>query len=199
MAGPCHASRRARGGIERDALDGAARRIAALVVRVVVAPAGTPNHPDSLAQQKIKHLEACGEKPLAAGRRRRRTDVADDVVEVRQPVLVRIRYPLRPHQRVIRQPDHAAGHSGGTADEILLFDDQRLDSRIDRGKCGDHSTASAARDQKVDRFVPIHEAGTVSVSPRSATGTSMVVLVRWIAGTSRSYGKPARKPSMTRS
>ena len=119
-----------------------------------------------------------------------------DVVEVRQPVFVRVGYALRPHQRVVRQPHHAAGHSGGTAEKLLLFDDQRFDPRVDGRQRGDHPSAAAARDEQVDGLVPIHEAGTVSVRPRSATGTSMVVLVFWIAGTRRSYGRPARKPSI---
>ena len=46
-------------------------------------------------------------------------------------------------------------------------------------------------DQASDRMV--------SDIPRSATGTSMVVLVRWMAGKRRSCGRPARKPSTTRS
>ena len=76
---------------------------------------------------------------------------------------------------------------------------QRFDPGVDRRQRGDHAPAAAPDDQQVDGLVPRHHAGIRSVSPRSAIGTSIVVFVFWIAGTSRSYGSPARKPSTTRS
>ena len=79
-----------RGGVVRDSLDRAAGRVAALVVRVVVAPAGAPDQPNSLAQQEVDHLE-----PAVRNVSRRAGDDASpmspiDVVEIRQPVFVRV-------------------------------------------------------------------------------------------------------------
>jgi hypothetical protein len=55
------------GGVERDSLDGPTGCVAALVIRVVVAPAGAPHQPDALADKKVDHLDARGEEHLAAG------------------------------------------------------------------------------------------------------------------------------------
>src|SRR5882757_6846625 len=113
---------------------------------------------------------------------------------------MRVRDAVPAHQRIVGQPDHAAGHPRRTADQGLLLDDQRLESGIERRKGGHHSAPAASCDEQVDRPVPVgHRTSdpTRSDSPRSAMGTSMVVFVFWIAPTSCSYGTPARKPSMT--
>ena len=74
---------------------------------------------------------------------------------------------------------------GRPSDKGLLLDDQRFESGIERRQRSDHPAAAAARDEQVDGLVPIgHRTSdlTRSDSPRSATGTSMVVFVFWIAG-----------------
>jgi hypothetical protein len=95
------------GRVERDSLDSAAGGVATLVIRVVIAPAGTPYEADALTQQEVDHLVARGEERLPPRRRRRRTDVADDVGKVGKTVLVRVRDAVGPHQRIVGQPDHA--------------------------------------------------------------------------------------------
>jgi hypothetical protein len=139
-------------------------RPAALPPWVVVAPAGAPLEPNALADEEIDHLEARGEKHLAACPRRCFTDVADDVVEIRHAILVRIGYALRKHQGVVRQPHHAARQSGRATDECLLLDDQRLDPRIDCRQRRRHPAATAARDQEVDGLVPIHHVRVLKAS-----------------------------------
>src|SRR5262249_8403387 len=141
--------------------------------------------------------------------RGRRADVADHVGQICQTVLVRVGDPVGPHQRVVRQPHDAAGKPGRTADEGLLLDDQRLEPAVECRPPGHHPPTdtppptATSRDEQVDGAVPRrgHRASEVGleVNPRLAIGTSMVVLAFWIAGTSDSYGRPARKPSMTRS
>ncbi len=165
------------GGVVGNSLDGSTGCVAALMIRVVVAPAGTPNQPNTLADKEIDHLDARSEKHLAAGGRGDLTDVADDVVEVRQAVLVRIGDARVAHQRVVRQPDHTAGHPGRPADEVLLLDHEGFDPRVESCQRSDHSAAAASRDEQVDGLIPIHHARALSESPRSATGTSMVVFV----------------------
>ena len=63
-------------------------------------------------------LVARGEEHLAAGHRRCRTDVTDDIVEVRQTIFVRVGDALRLHQWVVGQPHHAARHPRRPADEV---------------------------------------------------------------------------------
>src|ERR1700722_2444591 len=112
---------------------------------------------------------------------------------------MRIRYPVGPHQRVVGQPDDSAGQSRRTAHQGLLFHDQRLEAAIERGQPCHHAATPAAADPQGNGTVPLGGHRASEVKPRSAIGTSMVVLVFWIAGSSVSYGKPAIKPSTTRS
>ncbi len=189
-----------RGGVERDALDRTAGCVAALVVRVVVAPAGAPHQPNALAQQEVDHLDARGEEHLAAGGRRRRTDVADRRRRSR---------PGRPRASRGCPPPASAGCSAATPCRRTFRSIRRREpaSRRPAVRSPRRCAASAAtipppplpaisRSTDLSQFIM---SGPVSVRPRSATGTSIVVFVFWIAGTSRSYGRPARKPSMTRS
>ncbi len=147
------------------------------MIRVVVAVPGASHHANAFTDEEVDHLVTGGKEHFAAFRRGSRTDVADDVVEVRQAIFMRIGYAFGNHQRVVRQPDHAAGHPGRPADEGLLLDHQGFDPRVESRQRSDHSAAAASRDEKVDGLVPLHHAGTFSVSPRLATGTSMVVFV----------------------
>ncbi len=68
----------------------------------------------------------------------------------------------------------------------LLFHDQRLEPAVERGQAGDHAAAAAAGDHQVDGAVPLGGHFASEVKPRSAIGTSIVVLVFWIAGISAS-------------
>src|SRR5262249_18019713 len=83
------------------------------------------------------------------------------------------------------------------------FYDQWLQPAVERGQPCDQAAAAAAHDEQVDRAVPLggHRVfvPTLAVKPRSTIGTSMVVLVFWMAGSSVSEGRPAMKPSTTRS
>ena len=173
-------------GVERDPFDGAAGRVAALVVRVVVAPARAPDQFHALAGEEVDHLVARSEEHFAALGRGRRTDIADHIGQVGQAVLVRVGDAVGTHQWIVRQPDDPAGEPRRTADQRLLFDDQRLEPAVQRGQPGDHAAPAATRDDQIHRAVPlsVHRASKGGVvKPRSAIGTSMVVLVFWIAGT----------------
>src|SRR6201999_3993534 len=99
------------GGVEGNALDGAAGLVAALVVRIVIAPAVAADQPNTLADKGVDNLVARAEENFETLGRRRRSDVADHVGQVGQAVLVRVGDALGPHQRVVRQPDYAAGQA----------------------------------------------------------------------------------------
>ena len=63
---------------------------------------------------------------------------------------MRIRYAVGPHQRVVGQPDDAAGQSRRTANQGLLFHDQRLEAAVERGQPRHHAAAAAAGDHQVN-------------------------------------------------
>ena len=82
------------------------------------------------------------------------TDVTHDRFEVRHRVLVGVRDPVGPHDRVVRHPHDSAGHAGRAADQLLLLEDQRARSSVGRGQRGDHAATTGSDDHEVDGGVP---------------------------------------------
>jgi hypothetical protein len=140
-------------GIEGDGLDGAPTGLAPLGLRVVVAVALAPDELDAQALQELDHRRALAEVGVATGERRTGPHVADDVLEVGHPVVVGVGDPLRPHERVVGQPDDPARHGRRPADELALLDDEHLQPGFVGGQ-RPHESAAAADDREVGREVP---------------------------------------------
>ncbi len=145
--------------VPRNALDRPAGRTAARVVVVVVGVSRAAVQLEPLPLEEGDHPRPVGQEGAPPGGRRGLVRFADHGLQVVKPVLVGILDAVRPHQRVVRYPEHAARHAGGAADDALLFHDHRLQAgRVGR-KRGRQPAAAAAHDHDVEGLI-LHEMST---------------------------------------
>jgi hypothetical protein len=52
-----------------------------------------------------------------------------------------------------RYPENTSGHSGGTADQIVLFDDENVQTCLAGSDGGGEASRARSRDENIDDFV----------------------------------------------
>ena len=67
-----------------------------------------------------------------------------DVLEVREPFLVRIRKPLLGHARIVGNPADAPRHRRVASVKIALFDEQHVEPEVVRANSGAHAGGAAS-------------------------------------------------------
>src|SRR5581483_12151641 len=74
-----------------------------------------------------------------------RADVADNSLEVADPVLHRVVDAAAPHHRAVGRPQRSARPRRGTTDELALLDQQRIEA-LRLGRQGGHDPAHPGTD-----------------------------------------------------
>ena len=141
--------------VEEFGHERSASRLAAGQLVVVVGPAVRVLEPHALALEELDHFGSAAQECLATGVAAAGAFVGDRRFEVLQRALVGVVDTGALHHRVVRDPPHAAGEAGRTADLGLLLEDQRLAAQRLVQQPGAHRGAAAADDQQVTGLMPL--------------------------------------------